>query len=427
MRPPSPRMSGGHGQARMPVEGASWRAFTAAPHRVMMLGGAVQVVATMLLWTAELAGRALPGLPPLALALPPAWAHAFLMLYGTFTFYLFGFLMTTYPRWMGGPPVPRTRYVAAFLLLAGGMAALYVGLLVGERPLVVAGGAVFLSGFGAGVRALWAVYRAAPASADRFYETILNGVLLLAGGGMLAWLAAAGGAGAAWARVSVEIGLWWFLLPLLVTVGHRMIPFFSECVLEGYRPWRPRWTLVAMLAASLARGWLALAGGTRWMWLPDLALAALALAHSARWGLARSFSVRLLAVLHVAWLWLGIGMVLQLLHDLAILGFGPPLGRAPLHALGVGFVAGMTMAMATRVTLGHSGRPLVMDRLNWALFWVLMAAAAVRVAAELPPAAAALGAGGLLAAALLWLSAFGPWAARLLPIYLRPRADGRPG
>ena len=26
-----------------------------------------------------------------------------------------------------------------------------------------------------------------------------------------------------------------------------------------------------------------------------------------------------------------------------------------------------------------------------------------------------------------WLAVFGPWTARLLPIYLKPRADGRPG
>ena len=26
-----------------------------------------------------------------------------------------------------------------------------------------------------------------------------------------------------------------------------------------------------------------------------------------------------------------------------------------------------------------------------------------------------------------WLAVFGPWAGRLLPIYLKPRADGRPG
>ena len=30
-------------------------------------------------------------------------------------------------------------------------------------------------------------------------------------------------------------------------------------------------------------------------------------------------------------------------------------------------------------------------------------------------------------AGLGWLAVFGPWVARLLPIYLKPRADGRPG
>jgi uncharacterized protein involved in response to NO len=32
-----------------------------------------------------------------------------------------------------------------------------------------------------------------------------------------------------------------------------------------------------------------------------------------------------------------------------------------------------------------------------------------------------------VAAAVLWLAVFVAWAARYLPIYLRPRADGRPG
>lgn len=408
--------------------GASWSAFTAAPHRVMMFGGAVQLVAAMALWTAELLARVLPGLPPPLAGgpLPPPWAHAWLMLYGTFPFYLMGFLMTTYPRWMGGAPVPRPRYVAAFLLLAGGVLLVYGGLLAGFRSLVLAGAALHLAGFGAGLGALWAVYRAAPAE-DRFHETVLNGVLLLAAGGMLAWLAAAADAGPAWHRLAVTIGLWWFLVPLLVVVGHRMIPYFSGCVLADYRRFQPRWSLLAMVAASFLRGAMELAGAWTLLWLPDAVLAGLALLHTWRWGFVRSFAVRLLAVLHVAWLWLGIGMALQLVSDLAALGLGAALGRGPLHALGIGFAAGMTMAMATRVTMGHSGRPLVMDRTNWLLFWILMVAVVIRVGSEVPAAVAALGRWGPALAGLLWMGALGLWAMRLLPIYLRPRVDGRPG
>ena len=59
-----------------------------------------------------------------------------------------------------------------------------------------------------------------------------------------------------------------------------------------------------------------------------------------------------------------------------------------------------------------------------ALALALHGVALVRVLADLLPAAHdAL----LVLAGLGWLAVFGPWVARLLPIYLKPRADGRPG
>lgn len=100
------------------------------------------------------------------------------------------------------------------------------------------------------------------------------------------------------------------------------------------------------------------------------------------------------------------------------------LGRAPLHALALGFVTAMVIAMASRVSLGHSGRMLIADRLTWWVFLGIYAAALARIAAELAPSFA----GPLhLGSALLWLAAFVPWVLRYLPMYLRPRQDGRPG
>ena len=53
---------------------------------------------------------------------------------------------------------------------------------------------------------------------------------------------------------------------------------------------------------------------------------------------------------------------------LRLAGTSGTLGLAPVHALGIGFFAAMLLAMATRVSLGHSGRPLKADGLVWALF-----------------------------------------------------------
>ena len=101
-------------------EPGHWRVFSAAPHRMMFFAGAVQAALIMLLWLAELAGRA-GWWAPLPTVIPSTWVHAFLMLYGLFPFFIFGFLLTVYPRWMGGPTVPASRYVAAFGFLAAGM------------------------------------------------------------------------------------------------------------------------------------------------------------------------------------------------------------------------------------------------------------------------------------------------------------------
>ena len=43
-------------------------------------------------------------------------------------------------------------------------------------------------------------------------------------------------------------------------------------------------------------------------------------------------------------------------------------GLAPLHTFAIGFFASMVLGMASRVTLGHSGRPLVLDNFTWLLF-----------------------------------------------------------
>jgi len=102
------------------------------------------------------------------------------------------------------------------------------------------------------------------------------------------------------------------------------------------------------------------------------------------------------------------------------------LGRAPVHALGMGFFGSMLIAMVTRVTLGHSGRPLHMDRITLGCFLAVQAAAVGRVLSEVVRAPAGVHL-FLLGSVLLWLSALAVWITRVGRIYLTPRIDGRPG
>jgi uncharacterized protein involved in response to NO len=96
------------------------------------------------------------------------------------------------------------------------------------------------------------------------------------------------------------------------------------------------------------------------------------------------------------------------------------LGLAPVHALTIGFASSCLIGMASRVTLGHSGRPIVGDRVMWYSFWAMQLTAVLRIGSEFWAAAHA-------AVALAWLTAFAVWAWHYAPAYWQPREDGQPG
>lgn len=398
-----------------------WAVFTAAPHRVLFFAGAAQLIAVMTLWSVELLARARGGTLPMVV--PAAAAHLFLMVYGLFPFFMLGFLLTVYPRWMAGPVVPRAEYVRLFLLLAAGVLVFYLGLFT-HRFVLAAGLLLWLAGWGTATRALLHVYREAPHRGP--HEQVLNFALFAAPAGAAGYLYALLAGDARGLALAREIGLWLFLVPVVYTVSHRMIPFFSQSALPDYRPVRPPWGLPLVGACALGHVALELAGLSAWRFAFDLPLAAAAWRQTLLWNLRRSFEVRLLAMLHVAFLWLGIAATLYGTQSLWLLLSGSDaFGRAPLHALGVGFLAGMVVAMASRVTLGHSGRPLEADALTWRCFLGVNATAVVRVLAEFLPGAWRDYAN--LLAALAWLACLVPWVSRYAPIVLRPRADGKPG
>jgi uncharacterized protein involved in response to NO len=85
----------------------------------------------------------------------------------------------------------------------------------------------------------------------------------------------------------------------------------------------------------------------------------------------------------------------------------------------------MILAVMTRVSLGHTGRPLVLPGGAWASYALVHAGALVRVCAAL--AAGETQRELLIASGLLWASAFALFAVLYAPILLGPRVDGKEG
>lgn len=395
-----------------------------APHRIMFLAGAVQLILTVFLWLTELTARHL-GTSVFSGTTPPVYLHAVMMYFGVFPFFMFGFLLTVFPRWLRSPADGRAGYLAAWMLMSIGWLVVYASVLSGANG-TAAG--LFLCALGWGV--VWwrllRIYRARGAPAGH-YEIIL---LTAVGLGVLLLLVVT----AAVARnqfqllaMALEGALWLFLLPIAFTVAHRMIPFFSALVLRDYQVYQPNSLLATGLAAMLGHAVCSVLGVSL-IWVFDLVLAAAAGWLSFKWAIRRSMPVLLLAMLHIAFAWLGISALLYAAQGLAVQIDGAfLLGRAPLHGMGIGFLASLVIAFVSRVSLGHSGRGLVADQLTWLCFLAFQAVAVLRVLADFPFAGRVWAGPLYITAAVLWVAAAVAWSGRYVPVYLRPRVDGRPG
>lgn len=144
-----------------------------------------------------------------------------------------------------------------------------------------------------------------------------------------------------------------------------------------------------------------------------------ALSHAvrlARWRGLATTSEPLLFVLHVAYLWLPVGFALT-----ALAAFGlvfPP--SAALHALTMGAIGNMILAVTSRVALAHTGRSLHAPRLIVISYAILNAAVVARVLSPLNPG---LTIEMIDLSALGWIVTFAIFTAVYWPVLTRPRVD----
>ncbi len=209
------------------------------------------------------------------------------------------------------------------------------------------------------------------------------------------------------------------VLMLLTLIGGRITPAFT-------RNWLNRQAIddVRMPAAfgpvDVVAAVLTPVAGIAWVFWEQSAVAAVLLLLAGtvqlvrliRWRGWQARSESLLLVLHIGYAWMGVGLLL-----LAGSSAGLWSTSAGLHALTVGAMGGMIMAVASRAALGHTGRELCAGLLLTLAFLALHLAALVRVLAALWPVAMA---SLIIASALLWLLAFTLFAWRYLPILLGP-------
>ena len=211
------------------------------------------------------------------------------------------------------------------------------------------------------------------------------------------------------------------IILIIVIMGGRVIPFFTERALQGVTP--KRWPVIEYLAPGSVVIYLladlALPDSTLAGWLAAFA-AVINGIRLAGWYTNRYWSVPLLWVLHFGYLWVVVGFGLK---AAAAAGIVP--GQFTLHAFTVGAIGVLTLGMMARVSLGHTGRPLKAAPAMAVAFALLNLAAVVRGVLPLlfPQSLIQF----VALSGTLWVAAFMMFIFVHAPILLRPRIDGKPG
>lgn len=389
-----------------PIDSRPRQAVWALGFRPFFLGGSLFALLALLLWAGVVAGALAPTPPGGMLA----W-HRHEMLYGFAAAIIAGFLLTAVQNWSGIPGVSGRALQGLFLLWLLGRASWFLPL-PGSLLVVVEGS--FLP--------LVALALARPIVQRRLRNNypIVGLVLLIAA---CQWLTLVGWLrqDELWQRRGVFAGLW-LVAAMMTVLGGRVIPFFTRRGLGNMapapaRPWLDRACLLLSVAVPLAfasgladtpRTGLAVLFG---------ALFALHTARLALWHDPGLWRVPLLWSLHLAYAWIAIACLGMALWHAGV-AFVPSLVT---HALTVGAMSGLILAMMARVSLGHTGRPLqVPTSIAWAFALIQLAALARVVLPLFTPL-------GVSLSVVCWSLALLLFLRHYLPILLRPRVDGMPG
>lgn len=355
------------------------------------------------LWLFVLAGKV-----SLPTALPPTAWHAHEMVFGFAVAVIAGFLLTAVRNWTSNP-TPTGAVLGALVALwgAGRMAVLLDGVI--PHGLAAALDLAFLPAVALSV--------ALPIVRARNWKNLgfIGLLALLFATNLLFHVGPP-----EWALRATKLGVDVVLL-VIVLMGGRVIPLFTanalRVTIERNRllDWGSFTSMGAVTALELAPSAPRVAG------VVSLLAGVLNGARLLGWRPLATRRLPILWVLHVGYAWIAVGLVLQ-----GLAAFVPGwIQTAPTHALTVGAIGILILGMTSRVSLGHTGRLLVVSRPIAAAFALLSLSAAVRALGPLALPTDYFA--ELVVSGVLWAAAFGIFTVAYVPILTSPRVDGKPG
>ena len=387
------------------------RGLAASGFRPFFLAAALLAVLAVPLWLLVMSGSSSVGGGYLQ---PMGW-HAHEMVFGFSSAVVAGFLLTAVKNWTGRDTATGGALYGLALLWLLGRIVLLLGSSL-PKPLVALVDLAFLPA----VALALARPLVAAGSKRNYVMLAVLGALFAAN---LAVHLDALGVLEGWqlraSRAGVDI-----IVLLAAIIAGRVIPMFTRNTTGSARVASVKVLDVAALAAiagysilDVARPSSSAAG------VAALAAAVLVVARSAQWGSVPALRHPLLWILHFGHGWIAVGLALRA-ASVAFVSVPPSAGT---HALTVGAIGSLTLGMMARVSLGHTGRPLVVAPIMTTAFVLVTLAACLRVFGPLVGSSSVSYLAWLVVSGVAWSCAFALYVLGYAKILVSPRADGKPG
>lgn len=368
--------------------------------RPFFLLGSALASGLMLIWLAVLSGWLLPPYPNAIL-----W-HAHEMIFGFTHAIIVGFLLTATQNWTGIPGLRGQALKALTLLWLSARILPFLGVPLWAAALVDLAFAP---------AALWALkpHLLHPEQKrNRIFIVLLTcflGANLMIQFSLVGWyhdLAAYG------TRLALGV-----ILMMIILITGRVIPFFNGKVVENSRLLKHPVLEKGVLGSSLLF-FLSYVFLTPNHFILRVLAGGVGAIHLLRWGLwhpEQTWRSPILAVLYLGYAWLIVGF------GLLVAGYAPQ----ALHAWTVGAIGGLIYGMVTRVSLGHTGRPIRASLGMICGYTLINLAVVIRVLFPLGLPTQYMT--WVKTSGVLWLAAFALLVVELYPLLTQTRPDGKEG
>lgn len=387
---------------RHPIWGLGFRPF--------FLMGSLAAVLLVTFWSSVF----FKGDLPTGLFDPVVW-HAHEMIYGFAMAIVAGFILTAGANWTGTKGLSGNKLLILFLtwLLARLLFAL--SLYVSVPPIILfLVDMLFLPGL------IWAL--ALPLIRSRQWRNIqfLLVFSLLIIGNILIHLSAMEVIDSNYAYKGIYLGVNLILL-ILVIIGGRVVPFFTANALGD--PSIRKFEIIEKATLVSVCGYIFfdfIEKNEMYSGQMALVAAAFNFVRLLGWKPWKTLKYPILWILHVGYFWIVLGFVLIFLS--ATMDVLPR--SVSLHAFTAGAMGTFIIGMMSRVSLGHTGRPLRLAKGFILSYLFITLSGIIRVVSGF---ISEYYTQGILLSGIFWALSFLIFLGFYFKILMSPRADGRPG